>query len=557
MRSEGAMLQQIKDLGPMKLGIIGGVAALMLGFFTFLGMRGSSTGPMELLYSNLKPEESSGIVTYLEQNQIPYELRAGGTQIFVPDTKVDRTRVQLAGQGMPNANSGVGFEIFDKNEALGTSQFVNNVNYMRALEGELARSIATLDPISEARVHVVIPKRELFSRNMQPPTASVVVTMKNGKTLAKQEIQSIRHLVSTAVPGLELNRITLVDNTGKLLARGALDENDIGEAASEADEYRVRYEQRMKKQIEELLEQTVGLGNVKANVTADIDFDRIVKKSENFNPDGQVARSTQTIDEKEQSKEKSQDTNVTVKNNLPDPNPENAGLVTENQKSKSDETINYEISKEEINQVQEIGTVQKISVAVLVNGTMKASEDGAAMKYVERSPEELEQIGKLVKSAIGFDADRGDMVQVVNMPFSGSLDDMKPPSSLDWLKDDFHNILQTAILGIVAILAILLVIRPLVNRAIETTTFTEEEPEDVNALLPSNQVAGQLTDQRGVPIGPDGQPMNDMLEDDTLVSIMGIEGGIKSSSMRRVTALIDKNPEEALNVLRGWLTNDK
>jgi flagellar M-ring protein FliF len=551
------MLQQIKDLGPMKLGIIGGVAALMLAFLTFLAMRSGGPGPVELLYSNLKPEESSSIVTYLEQNKVPYELRAGGTQIFVPDNKVDLTRVQLAGQGLPSSNSGVGFEIFDKNEALGTSQFVHNVNYMRAIEGELSRSISTLDPIAEARVHVVIPKRELFSRNMQPPTASVVVTMKHGKSLAKSEIQAIRHLVATAVPGLELNRITLVDNAGKLLARGALDENDIGEAASEADEYRVRYEQRMKKQIEELLEQTVGLGNVKANITAQIDFDRIVKKSQNFDPDGQVARSTQTIEESEQNRERSQDTNVTVKNNLPDPNPENAGLVNESQRNKSDETINYEISKEEINHVQEIGTVQKISVAVLVNGTMKAGEDGV-MKYTERSPEELEQLSKLVRSAIGFDEERGDMVQVINMPFSGMEDGMETASSLDWLKEDFHNILQTAILGIVAILAILLVIRPLVNRAIETTTFTEEEPEDVNTLLPSGgQVAGQLTDQRGVPIGPDGQPMPELLEDDSLISVMGIEGGIKSSSMRRVTALIDKNPEEALNVLRSWLTTEK
>lgn len=544
-----ALLQSLKDLGPAKLGAMGGVALLLLGFFTFLAMRSSQ--PMGLLYNELPMEESGRIVQYLDQNAIPYEVRGGGTQLYVPGDSVGKIRLQLAGQGLPSAKAGVGYEIFDKSDALGTSNFVHNVNMLRALEGELARTIGSIQNIDSARVHLVMPKRELFTREQKPPTASVALKLRGGNELGKMEVQAIRHLVSTSVPGLEVNRITITDDKGRLLARGA-GEDDVEGAASEAEDYRVKFEQRMQARLVELLEKTLGEGNAQVSVSADIDFDRIVRKLETYDPQSQVARSVQNSSENENSVERSSDSNVSVQNNLPDPNASNAGLTSQTKKEKTDETINYEISKEIVNHVQEIGNIRRLSVAVLVNGTYVTAEDGTST-YNERQQADLDRIGKLVKSAIGFSEKRGDSVEVINLQFSDSLSKAGANSPLEWLKDDFHNILQTAILGVVAILAILLVIRPLVTRAIETSAFSTEEDE--MDALEGPDVAGALTDQRGMGGAGGGQSgIAGLLEEtDSMVDIANIEGGIKSSSLKRITGLIDNHPEETLTVLRGWM----
>lgn len=546
-----AIVQSLKDMGTPKLALMGGVGLALLGFFLFLAMRGGN-GPMGLLYSGLPMDDSGRIVQYLEQKNVPFEIQGGGSQILVPTDRVGKVRLELASQGMPAQGSGVGYEIFDKSEALGTSNFVHNVNMLRALEGELARTISTIQNIKNARVHLVIPKREMFSKEQKSPSASVVLEMGGANELSKGEIQAIRNLVATAVPGLDVNRITIVDNHGNLLARGGEGEDDSA-AASEAADYRNGFERRMEDKLTGLLEETVGGSNVKVNVAADLDFNRVVKKSEIYDPNGQVARSVQSSSEKESNVDKKLDTTVSVRNNLPDPQSDLAGGGSKSQKEKSEETTNYEISKTVEDHVQETGTVKRISVAVLVNGTYTTDDKGVST-FVPRSQEELDRISKLVKSSIGYDEKRGDTVEVVSMEFAQK-GDKASSSPLEWIKDDMHNIIQTAILGVVAILAIMLVIRPLVTRAIETSAAMAGDIEEGLDALSSPDVAGQLSDQRAGGGGGDGgdQLAGFLEEQDNLIDLQNVEGKIKSSSVKRIINIIDNHPDETLGVIRSWM----
>lgn len=537
-----AMVQSLKELSQLKLVAMAATAVILIAFFIFLSLR-ISAPVMAPLYTNLPVEEGSLIVAELEKQGVPYELRANGSQIMAPSDQVLRLRMSMAEQGLPSSGSLVGYEVFDSSEALGTSNFVLNVNKLRALEGELSRTIASFQKIESARVHLVIPKRELFTRDKDEPTGSVALKLRGAVQLEKEEIAAIRHLISTAVPGLKVQRITLVDNRGRLLAKGVDKENDPGVFAAEAEEFRINYEQRMREMVERLIEQSVGFGKVKAEVTADIDFDRVVKNSEVYDPEGQVARSIQGIEESERSNERNVDDNVTVENQLPDADPNNAAVLTQSEANRTEETTNFEISKEVTNQIKETGTVNRLSVAVLIDGTYATDAEGNQV-YQPRSAEELENLEELVRSAIGYDADRGDEVKVVNMRFVGGEELIMEAGPLDWLKDDLDNIIQTLVLGGIALLAILTVIRPLVNRAIEAAELAQEEEKLELEALGGPSISGSLSDLTG-----DG-------EEDDMINIDRIQGKIKSSTFRKINELIEKHPEETLNVLRQWSFNE-
>lgn len=535
-----AMVQSLKELSQIKLAAMAGTAILLIAFFIFISLRISSP-VMSPLYTNLPIEDGALIVAELEKEGIPYELRANGTQILAPSDQVLNLRMKMATQGLPSSGSLVGNEIFDSSEALGTSNFVLNVNKLRALEGELSRTISSFSKIESARVHLVIPKRELFTREKQEPTASVALKLRGGNELEKQEIAAIQHLVASAVPGLKSQRITIVDNRGRLLAKG-VDEGDSGVMAEESEEFRVQYENRIRNTIERLLEQSVGYGKVKAEVNAEIDFDRIVKNAEKYDPEGQVARSVQEVEENESSNEKTKDENVTVANNLPDPNAGNAGSNSQSQSKRTEGTTNFEISKEVTNQVKETGTVKRMSVAVLIDGTYTTNDNGEQV-YQPRSKEELAQLEELVRSAIGFNVDRNDEVSVVNMQFVANPDMAIEEGPLDWLKDDLDGIIQTLVLGGVAILAILLVIRPLVNRAIEAAELAQQEEQmELDAL--GGPALGRLADMSG----EDGE--------EDMININRIEGKVKSSSYRKINDLIEKHPEETMGIIRQWSFSD-
>ncbi|WP_420348849.1 flagellar basal-body MS-ring/collar protein FliF [Pelagibius sp.] len=546
------------------------VAAGIIAFFIYLTSRLASP-EMALLYADLDAQDSGQITARLEQMNVPYRISEDGGQILVPHDQVGRTRLVIAEEGLPSGGS-IGYEIFDRSEGLGTTNFVQNINHVRALEGELARTIRSVSNVKQARVHLVLPRRELFSRERQNPSASIVLMLGGARGIDRQQVSAIQHLVAAAVPGLKPNMVSIVDDSGTLLARGAA-EGDLEQSASRAEEMRVGFEARMVRTIEELLSRSLGAGNVRAQVSAEMDFDRITENAEIFDPDGQVVRSTQVVEEQANSQDGAP-AGVTVGNNLPDALPDlDEGGGSQSQTSRTEETVNYEITKTVKTHIREAGLVRRISVAVMVNGRSVTNEEGQSA-YEARTQEEMEKIASLVRSAVGYDETRGDTIEVVEMPFielEGS-EGIVETSFLGLAKADLMRAAELLVLGVVAVLVLLLVVRPLLGRLLEVDEA--EGGEGAPGLLPDGSPQPVLT-------GPDGQPVprlpgdptttvatmvdggggeladsNVASEIDQMIDLNQVSGRVRASSIRKIGEIIEKHPEEAVGIIRGWLYAD-
>lgn len=536
-------LQTLRNIGGMRLGAIGLALVGMAVFFIVLANR-IAAPEMGLLFSDLDLKDSGQIVQKLEALNVPYELRAQGSEVLVPTDQVMKLRLQLAEQGMPHGGS-VGYEIFDKPDNFGPSQFVENINKVRALEGELERTIGSINIVQSARVHLVLPQRELFSRERQDASASVVIKPRGAERLTRTQIAAIQHLVAAAVPGLTADRVSIVDSNGNLLARGDGNNADPLSTAN-TEEMRVNYENRLARSVEDLLERSLGQGKARVDVRADMNFDRITTNSESFDPDGQVVRSTQTTNQSDSNKDANNAVSVTT--NLPGgQTPPNAGK--ESKSARSEETINYEISKTVKNQVREQGTVQRLSVAVLVDGTTTASADGKKT-YQQRSPDEMKQLTALVRSAIGYDEKRGDTVEVVNMPFAGVEEPPAPPPPWNVMgleKADLIRVSETGVVAIVGLLFLLLVVRPMVGRLLESLT-----------PVPSAAGGGLITGPAAATAlpGPDAATALARAADATgsePIDIGQVEGRVAASSMKKIGEIVEKHPEEAVAIMRSWM----
>lgn len=544
-----SILDTFKSLGTVRLAAIGGVAIGLIIFFVFLTSRLGGTD-MTLLFGDLDRGDSSKIISKLETQSIPYELRGEGQQIFVPSQMVLRLRMQMAEDGLPSGGS-VGYEIFDKSDSLGTTNFVQNVNLLRALEGELARTIRSIGSVDEARVHLVMPKRELFSRREQKPSASVVVKSKGAGKLTKAQVMAIQHLVAAAVPRLEADRISVIDSRGRLLARAGGEDDDSAGFASTSDEMRRAHEERVTRQIEQLVEQSVGIGKVRAQVSAEIDFDRVTTNTEKYDPDGQVVRSTQTVEENAQSNDKDGQSTVSVANNLPDAQQNSGGAGSASQSNRTEETVNYEITRTVRNHVHETGTIRRMSVALLVDGTYTTNEDGDRV-YAERSKEELEKIEKLVKSGIGFNEKRGDKVEVIGMRFRAldgqDLDTKLPLFGLT--KTDMFRIAEIFVLAIVGILVILLVVRPLVARTLDALPSALDAAKEQALLADQSEDSAALASPAGT--GVSGA-FGDEEEEDQLINLDQVDGRVKASTLKKISEIVDRHPEETVGIIRQWM----
>ncbi|MGF1630235.1 MAG: flagellar basal-body MS-ring/collar protein FliF [Kiloniellaceae bacterium] len=540
------------------------VAAGIVAFFIYLTSRLASPD-MALLYGELGAQDSGQIIARLEQLNVPYRLSEENGQIFVPQDQVGRTRMVMAEEGLPSGGS-IGYEIFDRSEGLGTTNFVQNINHVRALEGELSRTIRSIASVLQARVHLVLPRRELFSRERQEPSASIILMLaRNG--LDAQQVSSIQHLVAAAVPGLKPAMVSIVDDKGTLLARGTAD-GDISQTASRAEEMRISYESRLVRTVEEMLSRSLGAGNVRAQITAEMDFDRITENAEIFDPDGQVVRSTQTVEEQASNQDGAPD-GVTVGNNLPDALPElDAGAGSQSQTSRTEETVNYEITKTVKTHIREAGMVRRLSVAVMVNG--KAALDGEGNPtYEPRGVEEIEKITALVRSAVGYDQARGDIIEVVEMPFiSLEAGDTATQSVLLGLeKSDLMRIAELLVLGVVAMLVLLMVVRPLLGRLLEVDE--EGTGEGGLGMLPGGGGQAALTgpDGSAVPrlagdpgtaiatrVGDNRGTEKDFAQEiDQMIDLNQVEGRVRASSVKKIAEIIEKHPEEAVTIIRGWL----
>ncbi|HYN39242.1 MAG TPA: flagellar basal-body MS-ring/collar protein FliF [Rhodospirillales bacterium] len=537
----------VRTLGPVRLAILGGVGLALAGFFVWMIARVSQP-PLALLFSELEMTEAAKITAQLDALRVPYQLTGGGTAVMVPGDQVARTRMVLAEQGLPSGGS-IGYEIFDGTDALGTTNFQQNVNLVRALEGELSRTIRGIADVKTARVHLVLPQRELFSRDKPPASASVLLQMRGRNRLTPAQVGAVQQLIASAVPALAAGRISIVDDQGTLLSEA----NDGGDplvgAAAKADQRRRALETHLARTIEQLVERTVGPGKVRAEVSAAMDFDRIDSSEEIFNPDGQVVRSTQTVDQSGSNRQGSASP-VSVATNLPDASAAAAsGEGETSSENRSEETVNYEISKKVVNHVREAGIVKQLSVAVLVDGTWVTDAQGAKT-YQPRSADDLQQLTALVRGAVGYNAERGDRIDVVSMRFAET--ELPEPASTAILlgleKADLIRLGEYLALLVLGVLALLVVVRPIVAKAIGTPRASANAPQ--TPLLAGGGAPPALTGPTGAGADPrdgdDGRP-------EEMIDLSRVEGRVKASSLKRVGEIVDKHPEESLAILRSWL----
>jgi flagellar M-ring protein FliF len=531
----------LKGLGAARVMAMFAVTALLIGFFAFVIMRVSAP-QMTTLFSDLSLEDSSSIIKDLDRQGIPYEMRNEGSIILVPKDKVTRLRMKLAEGGLPKGG-GVGYEIFDKSDALGTTSFVQNINHLRALEGELARTIRGIDRIQAARVHLVLPERPLFSREAPEPSASIVVRVRGA--LEQPQIRAIRHLVASSVNGLKPQRVSIVDEAGNLLADGA--GTDADQAAG--DERRNAFEKRMRKQVEDIVSSVVGTGRARVQLSADFDYNKITQTSDKFDPEGRVLRSSQTREESSASGADSGQ--VSVANELPGQNNNNSAAAPRDQSKKTEETNNYEISRTTKTEVTEAGRVNRISVAVLVDGAYTKNEKGEPV-YKERSKDELDRISALVRSAIGFDQKRGDQVEVVNLKFAEGpqVAPIQEPSgflgSLQFTKDDIMYVIELGVMMLLGLVVLFMVVRPLVKKVLAS--------EELAAL--TNAVTAPPDDAVPALAGP-GAPgglIPGMSNTAHAIDVAQVQGQVHAQSMHRVGELAERNPNETVAIVRQWLS---
>ena len=554
------LVQTLRSLGTVRLATVGGVALAMIAFFAFLTTRIATPG-LSLLYSDLDLRDSGQIVQKLDAMGVPYQIKGDGAQILVPSDQVAKLRMGMAEAGLPHGGN-IGYEIFDKSDALGTSTLVQNINHVRALEGELSRTISSINAVQSARVHLVLPRRELFSRERQEPSASIIIKMRGAERLAKPQVAAVQYLVASAVPGLKPTRVSIVDGDGNLLARGDGDTSEDAMAGN-AEERRVNYENRLSRNVEELLERTVGPSRARVDVHADMDFDRVTTSSKSFDPDQQVARSTQTVNESSDSNDAG-DQPVTVQTNLPNAQTTTAGAGGRSKSARNEETVNYEIGETTRNQVRETGVVRRLSVAALVDGTYTIAPDGSRT-YQPRSPEELKQLTALVRSAIGYDEKRGDSVELVNMRFAGAEDALPPPPAtvFGFERADIVKMGEMLVIAVVAVLFILLVVRPLLMRVLENSAAAAAA--ETNNLLPS-QIAGVGTPALPAPAGLSpalaaatgggivaAGDAGGVDGADKMIDIGQVEGRVAASSIRKIGEIVEKHPEEAVAIVRSWM----
>ncbi len=532
----------LKGLGASRLMAMVAVTTALIGFFAFVIMR-VTTPQMTTLFTDLSVEDSSAVIKDLERQAIPFELRNDGALIMVPKDKVTRLRMKLAEGGLPKGG-GVGYEIFDKSDALGTTSFVQNINHLRALEGELARTIRAIDRVQAARVHLVLPERPLFSRETPEPSASIVVRVRGA--LEPQQIRAIRHLVASAVNGLKPQRVSIVDEAGQLLADGAsgATDNVVG------DERRAGFEKRMRNEIEAIVSSVVGAGRARVQLSADFDYNKITQTSDRFDPEGRVLRSSQTREESSATAENSGQ--VTVNNELPgNQGQNNAGPAARDQSKKTEETNNYEISRTTKTEVTEAGRVNRISVAVLVDGSYTKNEKGE-MVYQDRSKEQLDRIAALVRSAIGFDQKRGDQVEVVNLRFAEAptVAPLAEPTGLlgmlQFTKDDVMYVIELGVMMLLGLVVLFMVIRPLVRRILAS--------EEI-ALPSGGSSVPALTDGSPQGAGPTGQSLvpgaNATAQ---MIDVAQVQGQVHAQSVHRVGELAERNPNETAAIVRQWLS---
>lgn len=572
-----AALGPLGRLSPRLLMMIGGAALVAVIAAAMLWSRAPD---YRVLYSNVTDSDGGAIIAALQQMNVPYRFADGGSAIMVPEANVHEARLKLASQGLPKGGQ-AGFELME-NQKFGTSQFAEQINYQRALEGELARTIQAMQEVQSARVHLALSKPSVFVREQAKPSASVLLKLYPGRMLDRSQVQSIGHLVSSSVPNLPLANVTVVDQSGRLLST-AFQDNASGLDPTQLNYVR-EIEQGYIKRIEAILGPVVGEDNVRAQVTADVDLDSTEQMAETYRPNQDPAnaavRSTHTA-ESTQNKADAQGGVPGALSNQPPtaprmlptaPAPASAsqpaatgpngqqqpvaantsGTATSgNTSSTRDTTTNYEVDKTVRRTRAAVGTVRRLSVAVVVN----YRGDGKAWKPLSEA--EMAKLNALVKDAVGFDAKRGDSVNVVNSQFSGTLPTSKDDLPL-WKQPEMIQYgIQAAKYGALAIgflILVFAVIRPLIRQvnkkdAPATPTFVGREGEDPNAPIITGAAASAGPELEGpAAAGAESEELPDALP-----QLKNNDFEKKLETMRRVA---QSNPRAVAAVIKQWVSNE-
>lgn len=549
------IVEQFRRFGAARLAAMLAVTLTLVGFFGFVMLRMSQPS-MSVLFSDLSTTDTNAILKELDTRGVKYELRRDGQTILVAANDVPRLRLDLAGKGIPSGG-GVGYEIFDKGDAFSSTSFVQNINHLRALEGELSRTIRSIGRVQAARVHLVIPERRLFERDREPPRASIA--LKLAGELDPAQVRAIRHLVASAVDGLKPERVSIIDERGRLLADGA--QGEQGLVGLGLDERQSAIEKRVKTQVEEIVASIVGQGRARVQVAATLDNNRVESRSETFDPESRVVRSSQNRTEASATNE--QNGAVTVGNELPGAQQNQPQPGARDSNNKNEEVVNYEISRTTRTEVVEGGRVQKLSVAVLVDGTYSRSPTGE-LAYQPRSPEELERIGQLVRTAVGFDQGRGDKVEIVNLRFAEA-----PPATVDlteqtlmqqlmsFSREDLVRFAELGVISLLTLIVLMSVVRPLLKQVLAS-----DKVRPVPSFMRNGTGGGAMIDDQGTgdPANPRvlaalGEPQTVEVDapSERMLAIAQIKGQLKAQSVEKIGAMVAQNPADSVAVLRGWI----
>ena len=489
---------------------------------------------IQVLFTNLNSEDAAAIIDKLKESKVPYETSGGGTTILVPSAQVHDLRLQLATEGLPHGG-GVGYEIFDRS-SIGMSEFIQKLNYRRALQGELARTIAQMPEVERARVHLAIPERRLFASEQDKARASVILSLRSGQTLSKSQVQGVLHLVSSSVEGLQARDVTIVDGHGRLLSSAAVDES-VGLTNSQL-EYQRTIEKDIETRIQTMLERIVGLNKAVVRVSSVVDFRKVETTEERYDPNSQVVRSEQRGQEKSNGVNGISGGVPGVQSNVPPGSEQEPSQTSSSSSQTKNETINYEISRIVSKIVEPVGAIKQLSVAVLVDGTyetVKPAEGDAAnpggsegvRMYVPRSEEDLKRIEEIVKKAMGFSAERQDQVQVSNVQFGFGPDELQAGGT-DAMADASRwwlPYVRYGVGGLLFCMILFFVVRPLL--AMLAPPPEPEPAKEAAPALPVPEVEGESM----LVEGPDRAQIIDMARKNPDATAVVVKQWLKGSSV--------------------------
>ncbi len=535
----------VVSFGVARLGVIVGVSFGVAAALALIMARVGAPS-MSVLYADATYAEAQNMIARLEQDGVDHKVRdqGGRIAILVPRKDVSRLRLDFAAEGYA-VGDGVGYEIFDDNQTLGATSFQQNINRLRALEGELARTLSTIDGVRSARVHLVLPERELFARDKQTASASIVVDAPG--SLSQRSVRAIVNLTASAVPALDPSRVTVLDAKGQLLAAGADSESADAVAAS-VEEKKIAAEARLRRAVEDIVGRIVGAENVRAEVSADMDFSRVTESSEIVDPDSQTVLSSTTVEENSNSVDPNNANGVSVANGLPGGQAFDAnGQPSTASTQRLEETTNYEITKTVRNAVREEGLViKRLSVAVALNSLSTVNADGSTT-FTPRDPQQLARIETLVKSAIGYNETRGDQVSVVDIQFSPSDSTatfaVAEPVNNTFAPGDIVRFAELAALAIIALALVWFVLRPLMMRENPAPGIPDQTGS--TALAPPAPTAAHVEDEAALQPEPSAF--------DQHIDLAQVKGQVRASSINKVAEIVKAHSDESAGLLRNWM----